>query len=253
VSARAPAASRPLPDESPTPAVNAWDRAFLSSIAHELRTPLTVVRGALSLLGQRADELPDESAMLFVLALRNSERLSRAIEAILDHAAIVAGSLDLVLEPVGATELAEAARAHAQPVADRRGITVRTDVRTRRELCGDRVRLARVLASLALTAVEAAPLGSTVTMLAVDGPDGSVCFAALIGAPDCSTAPDPAAGCPPDSFVAQGWPPASGEEVECSSNQLVVLRHGGRLWTTDTAEYGAVRWILIPSEGKEKG
>src|SRR6202047_4644084 len=58
---------------------------FVSTVSHELRTPLTSIYASLGLLAaQAAGTLPDPMARLLAIAHKNSERLVRLINDILD-------------------------------------------------------------------------------------------------------------------------------------------------------------------------
>lgn len=67
---------------------------FISIVSHELRTPLTSIRGSLSLIaGGVAGELSSQARSLTEIALRNTERLVRLINDILDIEKISAGKM----------------------------------------------------------------------------------------------------------------------------------------------------------------
>lgn len=69
---------------------------FISTISHELRTPLTSIRGALGLVvGGTAGELPDSVRPLLEIAHKNTERLVRLINDILDIEKLQWGGLSL--------------------------------------------------------------------------------------------------------------------------------------------------------------
>ncbi|MFW5965922.1 MAG: ATP-binding protein [Persicimonas sp.] len=57
---------------------------FVSVIGHELRSPLTPISGVLSLLAGEAVRLPARIQQMVELALKNSERLMRLIDELLD-------------------------------------------------------------------------------------------------------------------------------------------------------------------------
>jgi signal transduction histidine kinase len=58
---------------------------FVSMVSHELRTPLTSIVGALGLLvGKAAGGLPEQASRLLTVALKNSQRLTRLVNDILD-------------------------------------------------------------------------------------------------------------------------------------------------------------------------
>ncbi len=71
-------------------------KEFISTVSHELRTPLTSIRGALGLVaGGAAGPLPDGVRDMLAIAHRNSERLVRIINDILDIDKIDSGNLTL--------------------------------------------------------------------------------------------------------------------------------------------------------------
>ncbi|WP_341906060.1 CHASE domain-containing protein [Polaromonas sp. YR568] len=79
---------------------------FISTVSHELRTPLAAIYGSLKLLaGGVAGTLPAPAQNLLGVSIRNSERLVKLINDILDLEKLQAGSMkldrsDLPLRPV---------------------------------------------------------------------------------------------------------------------------------------------------------
>ena len=79
---------------------------FVSSVSHELRTPLTSIRGSLGLLQSGAmGALPGKAAEMVAIAYKNSGRLVRIINDILDISTIEAGKLALQMRIVTLAEL----------------------------------------------------------------------------------------------------------------------------------------------------
>jgi signal transduction histidine kinase len=73
---------------------------FISTVSHELRTPLTSIRGSLGLLnGGAAGPIPPKPAELIGIAYRNTDRLQRLINDILDVEKLDSGKLSLELAP----------------------------------------------------------------------------------------------------------------------------------------------------------
>jgi PAS domain S-box-containing protein len=74
---------------------------FVSTVSHELRTPLTSIRGALGLiLGGVSGEIPPKVRAMVEIASKNSERLIRLINDILDIDKIESGKMIFNLQPV---------------------------------------------------------------------------------------------------------------------------------------------------------
>jgi PAS domain S-box-containing protein len=79
---------------------------FVSTVSHELRTPLTSISGSLRLLESGAvGVLPDKAAAMVKIAFKNSQRLARLINDILDIGTLEAGKLNLRMVPVDMVDL----------------------------------------------------------------------------------------------------------------------------------------------------
>jgi len=83
-------------------------REFISTVSHELRTPLTSIRGALGLIaGDAAGAIPDQMGSLVDIAYKNSDRLTRLVNDLLDMEKMESGKLDISLGPVELVPLLE--------------------------------------------------------------------------------------------------------------------------------------------------
>jgi PAS domain S-box-containing protein len=92
---------------------------FVSTVSHELRTPLTSIRGSLGLIaGGVAGEVPVKARSMVDIAYKNSERLIRLINDILDIEKIESGKMAFCFQPVELAPLLqstiEANRAYGQ-------------------------------------------------------------------------------------------------------------------------------------------
>ncbi len=83
---------------------------FVSTVSHELRTPLTSIRGALGLImGGVAGDISPKARAMVDIASKNSERLIRLINDILDIDKIESGKMIFNLQPVELMPLLELA------------------------------------------------------------------------------------------------------------------------------------------------
>jgi PAS domain S-box-containing protein len=97
---------------------------FVSTVSHELRTPLTSIRGSLGLLQSGAmGALSSEAAEMVTIAYKNSGRLVRIINDILDIGTIDAGKLALQMSIVLLGDLLQ------QSVEDNAGFAEKCEVR----------------------------------------------------------------------------------------------------------------------------
>src|SRR4029450_4086117 len=126
---------------------------FVSIVSHELRTPLTSIRGALQLVLGRAaigttheSSLPPRTRELLDISLKNSERLIRLINDILDISKIEQGSIQLRRVALDPADLCRAAAQEVSVFAEGRNITI--DIRAKPGLApisADRDRALQVL------------------------------------------------------------------------------------------------------------
>jgi len=73
---------------------------FVSLVSHQLRAPLTNINGALEIVSQDAESLPDDTQRTLRILIHEGQRLSWLIGTILDVSRIEAGRLQPRLGPV---------------------------------------------------------------------------------------------------------------------------------------------------------
>jgi signal transduction histidine kinase len=139
---------------------------FVSTVSHELRTPLTSIAGSLGLLmGNAAGQLPASAARLLAIAYKNSKRLMRLVNDILDIEKIEAGHVVFHLKHVDMRSLVEqtieANRAFAQDFDVRMRID---DTSAAGEVFADSDRLAQILTNLLSNAIKFSPTGGEVVV-----------------------------------------------------------------------------------------
>jgi signal transduction histidine kinase len=134
---------------------------FVSAVSHEFRTPLTSMRHATELL-RESDDLPPDRKMTFYEALdRNTERLHRLVESLLDFSRMEAGRKPYELRPIDVSELTADVVADFQKEVTPRGFTVDLNVEpgVPVRLRGDAPSLASALWNLLDNAVKYSPDG----------------------------------------------------------------------------------------------
>lgn len=72
---------------------------FIALVSHELRTPLTSIYGAISLIDSMQTDKNGEISNLIAVAKRNSERLIRLVNNLLDIEKIEAGKMEFHFQP----------------------------------------------------------------------------------------------------------------------------------------------------------
>ncbi|ACI98414.1 sensor histidine kinase [Rhodospirillum centenum] len=132
---------------------------FLSTVTHELRTPLTSVR-ALSEILYDTPELPEEQRQKFLATIiKESERLTRLINQVLDMAKIEAGEIDWHIASLDIAALAREAADSTRQLFRDKGVALELDLPEGNlpPALGDSDRLIQVMVNLLSNAVKFAP------------------------------------------------------------------------------------------------
>jgi PAS domain S-box-containing protein len=133
-------------------AASAAKSDFLASMSHELRTPLNAVLGFGQLLELMLEQKSKEQAYVQEI-LKGGRHLLTLIDDVLDLARIESGRVDLSLEPIALSDIADECMHLMQPLADRRGIRIAMEV-GEHAMLADRLRLKQVLLNLLSNAIK---------------------------------------------------------------------------------------------------
>jgi len=97
--------------------------AFFSNVSHEFRTPLTLMLGPIEdALNDRMNLLPDRQQKRLDLAHRNSLRLLKLVNSLLDFARIEAGRIDANFEPTDLSKLTAALASNFESATQKAGL-----------------------------------------------------------------------------------------------------------------------------------
>jgi signal transduction histidine kinase len=132
---------------------------MLSSISHDLRTPLAALRASVEAIRDGVAEDPDTY-------LKGMERQVRALSALVDdlqlHSRLVSGTIDLNMQRLDLTELADEAMETVRPIAQARQVALLLEANQRVLVSADGAQLGRVIRNLLENAIRHAPDGSVV-------------------------------------------------------------------------------------------
>lgn len=137
---------------------------FVSAVSHELRTPLTSIAGSLGLLQSGVvGELPEKAAAMVQIAYKNSERLVRIINDILDIGKLEAGEMTLHLASTPVGDLLQQSVEANSAYAERYGVRfVLDDGSVNERVTADPDRLMQVMTNLLSNAAKFSPPGADV-------------------------------------------------------------------------------------------
>jgi signal transduction histidine kinase len=148
--------------------LDALKEEFVSMVSHELRTPLTSIHAALGVLAAKFREaMPSGGQQLLDVALRNSQRLARLVDNVLDLQKAEAGSLTFDVRSLDLAALLRIAAETNQPYAARFDVTLSVgEVPAHARIRADADRVLQVLTNLLSNAVKHSPSGGTVVVSA---------------------------------------------------------------------------------------
>lgn len=139
---------------------------FISVVSHELRTPLTSIRGSLGLItGGVVGQVPPKVKTMIDIAYKNSERLVRLINDILDIEKIESGKMAFDMKPVRLAALVEQVIEANRAYAAEAGVTLAFEHSLpEATILADGDRLAQVLTNLLSNAAKFSPPGDAVNI-----------------------------------------------------------------------------------------
>jgi signal transduction histidine kinase/Na+/proline symporter len=128
---------------------------FISTVTHELRTPLTSVRSLSEILHTNPDIETVQIENFTGIIIKESDRLIRLINQILDYEKIESARIDWAIASLDLKEVIKDAITSTQQLIDDKKITVDLDIARRvPSVSGDRDRLVQVMVNLISNAVK---------------------------------------------------------------------------------------------------
>ena len=148
--------------------LNSLKSSFMSIVSHELRTPLTMIRAYVEPLLENVGAPNTEMQRDFLKVIdEQSGKLKQLIESILELSQLESGRLRMHREPLNLVELIDEVIVSLRPMADPKGIVLRSEPAAAELIAeADRDLLRRVLVHLGNNAVKFTPTGGQVTFRA---------------------------------------------------------------------------------------
>lgn len=206
-----------------------------SSIVHDLRNPLAAIYGGAEIMVDSEIAPPQLKRLA-----SNIYRASRRIQELLQDLVNVGRGKTEGAEMCRLSEVAAAACDSLAPTADAQGVQVKLDIPSSIELPLERARVERVFVNLIGNALEAMPLGGTVSISASAQQDAVTIEVA-----------DTGPGISPDirehlfqPFVSSGK--KNGLGLGLALSRQTILDHGGDMWLESSPGCGARFFFRLP-------
>jgi len=220
---------------------------FVSTVSHELRTPLTSIRAFAEILHDNPELAAAKRQEFVGIVLRETERLTRLINQILDLAKIESGRAEWAAEPVDLRAVIRDAADSTAALYRERGVELETAVPDRVPIVvADRDRLQQVLLNLLANAVKFCAPGSGRVRVALSDARGAV----RVDVADNGVGIDREhQGAIFEKFRQVGdtltdRPQGTGLGLPIS--RLIVRQFGGELWVASEPGRGATFSFTIP-------
>jgi signal transduction histidine kinase len=209
---------------------------FINVAAHELRNPIQPILGLSELLRDRATDIVKDEEILDII-IRNSKRLLKLTEDVLDVAKIESGNLTLNKEEFNLKEMiTEILREYEQKIIQKKkNVKLFYEYHNNDEMFvveGDRNRLCQVISNLLNNAIKFTNEGS-ITILVERKKDNSENDEIVVSIKDTGTGID--SEILPKLFTkfATKSTTEGGTGLGLFISKSIVEMHGGKIWATN--------------------
>ncbi len=214
---------------------------FISEISHDLRTPLAAIKGMLVNLIDDAE--PGTRASLETVE-RETDRLIRLVNQLLDYSRWRGDKLALELGPVDVADVCSTAMELSRPAANHRGISLEAEVQSELPIVrADGDRLQRVVFNLLDNAIKFTPSGGRITLSANQEPgEVRICVR------------DTGRGMTPrqvsEALDSHHRGAGGGTGLGLIIARAIVEAHGGSMGIESSPGRGSLVWLTLPCNNR---
>jgi signal transduction histidine kinase len=227
---------------------------FVSTVSHELRTPLTSIRAFAEILHDNPDTKPEKRQQFVGIILRETERLTRLINQMLDLAKIESGRAEWGAESVDLKDVVREAVESTGGLYREKGVALAVDpLPDVPPVIADRDRLMQVMLNLLSNAVKFSSAGTGRVRVALRREADALRVDVSDNGPGIAPADHEKIF---EKFRQGGEtltdrPPGTGLGLPIS--RRIVRQFGGELWVESSPGAGATFSFTVPLRGAEGG
>lgn len=226
---------------------------LVATVSHELKTPLTSVRMVLHLLLEKSlGPLNQKQEELLATARKDSERLLKMLDALLDIARLEAGASPLTKEQISPANLVQTIRDEVQNNISNHGLKLVCEVEpSLPDVQVDRQQIGPVFHNFISNAVKHSPPGGKIQIAATAAADGSVQFSV---SDEGAGIAEQHQGLIFDRFYRVPGQTKRGVGLGLSIAREIVVAHGGRVGVRSQIGRGSeFFFVLAGAEHHQNG
>lgn len=227
---------------------------FYAFISHELRTPLTSIVGSLELI--ESGKLSQEKvSTMFQSALRNSERLVRLVNDLLDMKKVQSGKFELFKEEVSFLVVLNAAISAISGLGSKKKFALDISGESEIELCLDCDRVTQVLINLLSNAIKFSPENSKISIVikreTLNENDRLLCsiidHGAGVAVEEIENLFQRFSQIKPSDNLTF----IKGSGLGLFISRSIIEQHGGEIGYTPNPDGGSIFWFSLPIVGAD--
>lgn len=221
---------------------------FIATVTHELRTPLTSIRSFSEILRDTPDISPSQRKEFLAIVTKESERLTRLINQVLDLAKIEAGRFDWQIGPVDIRAVADDAVAAVGRLFKDKNVALETRLPSGLPpVRADRDQLMQVIVNLLSNAVKFCAAGAGQVVLEARAFANFVELRVIDNGP--GVAPENQAIIFEKFRQVLERPPArpAGSGLGLPISRRIIEHFGGRIWVESRPGAGAIFIFTVPA------
>ncbi len=219
---------------------------FISMASHEVRTPLTAIKEGIRLvLTEATGPLNDDQKELLEIARRNSERLSRLINDLLDFQKLKSGKMEFDMHKNDINEVVLEIAETMMPLVNERGLHLVTDLDTTAPIIVfDKDRIQQVLTNVISNAIKFTKEGSVTIRTSCR--NNTVQVSVQDTGPGIKSEDLPKLFHEFEQLAAPNGPKMGGSGLGLAISRQIMKKHNARIWAESKVGKGTIVHFVLP-------